>query len=368
VARPRSPRVRFDTAIRLTGVVSGLASVVVSIVVLANPLLSIRTLTLLLAAALGFDAVRLLLSDGLRLAWWSRLREDLQSTVHWLWRFGPIGLGLIAVGVLGAILANPTFAETTLLYLLAVGLVVLSIERMLRALDRETPAWLRSTSVGTGVLALVLVGLAILVPSAGLATFAILIALSLLLGGVQSVVAGLRPTDPRQIVLLKLVLFSLFYGLVLINWIDLFGKTVPGYGVWLVLTYFAPFWVLIIYEGYSEWPLAVSLGLLVSLANDLGYYVVGNLLFGFHTDLVAWTAGQLGFHGNQLVTVFEAGAASIPVSSWLMGLSIYLRSAVVAAGLYYWWKHPTRIVARIETTPPARADVIEPDRSGESVS
>lgn len=352
VAAPSSPRARFDTTIRLTEVISGLASVVVSVTVLANPLLSIRTLILLLAAALSFDVFRLLISEGMRAEWWNRMQQNLRSTLRWIRRFGPIGLGLIAVGVVVAVLVSPEFGQATLLYLLAFGVVILALERMLRAVGREAPVWLRSASAGTGVLALLLVSLAIVVPSIGLATFAILIAISLLLGGVQSVVWGLRPTDPRQIVLLKLVLFSLFYGLVLINWIDLFGKSAPAYGLWLVLTYFAPFLVILVYEGYSEWPLALSLGLLVSLANDLGYYFVGNLLFGFHQDLLTWVAGQLGFYGDRLVTIFQAGAFSIPVDSWLMGLSIYVRGVVVSVGLYFWWKHPSRIVARIQETPP----------------
>jgi len=351
VAVPPSHQIRFDDAIRLTEVISGLASVVVSIIVLANPLLSLRTLILLLAAALAFDVSRLLASEGMRSTWWSRVNQDLRLMVRVVRRFGPIGLGLIAVGLVFAVFVSPELGGASLLYLLASGVVILSVERMLSAVGREAPAWLRSASAGTGLLALVLVSLAIVFPSIGLATFAILIAVSLLLSGVQSVVSGLHPTDPRQIVLLKLILFSLFYGLVLINWIDLFGKSVPAYGVWLVLTYFAPFWVLLVYEGYSEWPLAVSLGLLVSLANDVGYYFVGNLLFGFHQDLVAWIAGQLGFAGGRLVTVFVAGPISIPVDSWVMGLSIYARGAVVAVGLYYWWKHPTRIVARLPATP-----------------
>jgi len=352
VATTQPPRARFDTAIRLTEVFSGLASVVVAIVVLANPLLSLRTLIILLSFALGFDVVRLLLSEGMRSVLRNRVQRDLESTLRWIRRFGPIGLGLIVFGLVIAVLVSPEFSQLTLLYLLAVGVIFLSVDRMLRAVGHEVPGWLRSASAGTGVLALLLVSLAILVPSIGLATFAILIAVSLLVSGIQSVVSGLRPTDPRQIVLLKLVLFSLFYGLVLINWIDLFGKSVPAYGVWLVLTYFAPFWVLLVYEGYSEWPLALSLGLLVSLANDVGYYFVGNLLFGFHQNLVSWTAGQLGFDGTNLVTVFQAGPVSIPVDSWLMGLSIYVRGIVVSAGLYYWWRHPARIVARIQERPP----------------
>jgi uncharacterized membrane protein HdeD (DUF308 family) len=349
---PSSPsRGRFDKLIRLTEVVGGLASVVVSIIVLANPLLSLRTLILLLAAALAFDVVRLLVSEGMASEWWSRVQQEIRTTLHYLRRFGPIGVGLVAIGIVVAVLLSPPVGEATLLYLLAFAVMILSIDRMLRAAGREAPVWLRSASAGTGVLALLLVGLAILVPSVGLATFAILIAVSLLLSGVQSVLSGLRPTDPRQIVLLKLVLFSLFYGLVLINWIDLFGKSAPAYGLWLILTYFAPFLVLLVYEGLSEWPLAFSLGLLVSLANDVGYYFVGNLLFGFHQDLVTWTAGQLGIYGTQLVTVFQAGALSIPIDSWQMGLSIYVRGAIVTVGLYYWWKHPARIVARVEGTP-----------------
>jgi uncharacterized membrane protein HdeD (DUF308 family) len=355
VVTPLPARTRFDTAIRLIEVFSGLASVVVAITVLANPLLSLGTLIILLAFALAFDVIRLLLSAGLRSALRSRVEQGLHSIVRSLGRFGPIGLGLIVIGLVVAVLVSPEFDKASLLYLLATGVIILSVERIVRALGRGAATWLRSASAGTGVLALVLVILAIVYPSIGLATFAILLAVSLLLSGVQNIVSGLRPTDPRQIVLLKLVLFSLFYGLVLINWIDLFGKSAPAYGLWLVLTYFAPFTVLLVYEGWSEWPLALSLGLLVSLANDVGYFFVGNLLFGFHEDLIAWTSGQLGLDGTSLVTVFQAGAVSIPVDSWEMGLSIYVRGAVVAAGLYFWWKHPARIIARISETPTASA-------------
>jgi uncharacterized membrane protein HdeD (DUF308 family) len=249
--------------------------------------------------------------------------------------------------IVAAVLLDPQLSEWTLLFLLAGGVVFLSIGRISRAYGPETPSWLRISSAGTGVIAILLVLVAITYPAIGLPTLAILLAVSMLINSVQSVVGGLRPTDPRQIVLLKLVLFSLFYGLVMINWIDLFGKSVPGYGIWLILTYFSPFVVLIIYEGISEWPLALSLGLLVSLANDVGYYFVGNLLFGFHQDLGPWIEGQLGLRGTELVTIFQAGAASINVDSWQMGLSIYLRAIVVSAGLYYWWKHPSRIVARL---------------------
>jgi uncharacterized membrane protein HdeD (DUF308 family) len=347
VSDAREPRPWVDDAVRAIEVVGGLVAVGVSITVLANPLVSVSTLIILLAVALASDGLRLLLTGGTVSAWWHRLRHELHSRSGLVYRLGRIGTGLVAIALVVAVLLNPSVAPLTLLYLLAAGVVLTSAERILHVAGRGTPRWIRGFSLGTVAVVVVLVTLALTVPSVGLATFAVLIAVSMLLGGVQSVVSGLRPTDPRQIVLLELVLFSLLYGLVLINWIDLFGKSVPGYGIWLILTYFAPFWMMLIYEGFSEWPLALSLGLLVSLANDLGYFFVGNLLFGFHQNLAPWIEGQLGLLGTQLVTIFDAGFATIPVDSWLMGLTIYARAALVVAGLYYWWRHPGRIVARL---------------------
>ncbi|HEV2450162.1 MAG TPA: hypothetical protein VGU43_07140, partial [Thermoplasmata archaeon] len=77
------------------------------------------------------------------------------------------------------------------------------------------------------------------------------------------------------------------------------------------------------------------------------YFFVGNLLFGFHVALGPWLAGQLGFQGTTIVTTFEGGSFVIPVSSFLMGFSIYARAVLVGLGLYYWWSHPSRITARL---------------------
>jgi hypothetical protein len=348
----------------VTEFLSGLTAAGISIVILANPLVPLGTLIVLLAATLAIDGLRLLVTGGILRGWWRKVEEDLQSTWRWIQRVGRVGVGAVVVAIVLAVLVSPELRELTVLYLLAVGVIFLSVDRVAHATGRESASWLRGSSAGVGILALALVLIGIGYSTITLATFAILLAVSMLLGGVQSVLSGLRPTDPRQIVLLELVLFSLFYGLVLINWIDLFGKSVPAYGVWLVLTYFAPFWVLLVFEGYTEWPLALSLGLLVSLANDVGYYFVGNLLFGFHQNLGPWIAGQLGFKGTQLVTIFDAGAFSIPVDSWMMGLSIYVRAALVTVGLYYWWRHPGRIVARLRPGAPGAAVPSAPPEPG----
>ncbi|HEV2317622.1 MAG TPA: hypothetical protein VGV89_08635 [Thermoplasmata archaeon] len=326
-------------------------AVAIAVVVLANPEASFTELIVWLAAALLADGLRTLLAGGMAPDWWRRIEGSYLEQMAWVRRVGRIGLGILAVGIVAGVLVFPQLRQLTLLYLLAFGVVLVSLDRIAGALGTEAPEWLRASALGAGALAILLIILATLAPEVGLVTFVILLAVTLLLSGIQSVIAGLHPTDPRQIVLLKVVLFSLLYGLVLINWIDLFGKSVPAYGVWLILTYFAPFTVMLVYEGFSEWPLALSLGLLVSLANDVGYFFVGNLLFGFHTNLPPWILGQLGFQGNQIVTTFEGGSFAIDVTSWMMGLSIYLRAVVVSVGLYYWWSHPSRIVARLPDPP-----------------
>ncbi len=348
----RAVRLRTDLA-RGAQVFLGLFSVGFAIVVLATLEYSINGLLLLLGETVVLLSAQTLLAGGRVLSEnWFRVHAP-QS--YW-WRSIP-GWGLVGLGILGfagaafAVL-DPRLAGTAATFILASVLILLGFGRIMQAAGVAAPLWLRGSLLSTGALILLFVVIAITFEGLALTGFAILVGLLLLATGIETVVTGLHPTDPRQFVLLKLILFSAFYGLFLINWIDLFGKEAPAYGIWLILTYMAPFMVLIVFEGWRSWPLAVSLGLLVSLMNDLGYYFVGNLLFGFHVNLGPWILGQLGFRGNDFVTYFNAGAWGLSVSSWMMGLSIYLRIAVVTLILLYWWRHPTEIVARTEPVAP----------------
>ncbi|MCI4345129.1 MAG: hypothetical protein L3K07_00010 [Thermoplasmata archaeon] len=337
---------------RLAQVLLGLFSVGFAVVVLASPQISPTGLLLLLAEAVGLISAQTILAGGRLLT-----RDDAGFHLPRSWRrrvqsLGIVGVGLVALGLAAFAVLDPALAETAALAALSLALVSQGFGRVLQGTGVDLPRWLRGSTLGTGVLSVLLVLLAIAFNGFALTAFAILVGVILIITGVETVVAGLHPTDPRQFVLLKLVLFSAFYGLILINWIDLYGKSVPAYGVWLILTYMAPFGVLIVFEGWQSWPLATSLGLLVSLNNDLGYFFVGNLIFGFHVPLGPWIAGQLGLEGSTIVTTFDAGRLTFDVTSWMMGLSIYVRAAVVGLILYYWWQHPGEIVAR-SAPPPA---------------
>ena len=155
------------------------------------------------------------------------------------------------------------------------------------------------------------------------------------------VLLSLRKTIHSQI--FKLTLFSILYGLILINWIDLFNPSsrMPAYDLWLISMYFAPYVLVVIYQGLGSWYFALALGLITSLMNDLFYYPIGDLLFGFHENLIQWYQSQLGFDGSRTVLHFYAGFSGVPISSTLMGAFIYTRIAIVLL-IFRHWSHRER--------------------------
>jgi len=129
-----------------------------------------------------------------------------------------------------------------------------------------------------------------------------------------------------------LIAFAFLYGLLAINYIDLTtnGSQTPAYHLWLLAMYFAPSAPVVLALGRGAWRLALSMGLVASLANDLFYRPVGALLFG-RGDLAEWYMWQLGLRGMDTRWAFNAGVFEVPVSSLAMGLSIYARLAALCA-------------------------------------
>ncbi len=132
-----------------------------------------------------------------------------------------------------------------------------------------------------------------------------------------------------------LVVFAVLYGLVFINYIDIASSGLNyGYHLWLVLMYFLPF------VGFSmlnlkNWKLTLGLGLITSLMNDVFYgsmkYIVG-MPYDLTRYYNLWLIPQ-----NTLLFKLNLGFTILPVFSWMMALSIYLRSAFVI-GLLWSWK------------------------------
>jgi hypothetical protein len=141
--------------------------------------------------------------------------------------------------------------------------------------------------------------------------------------------------SPKQI-LARCLGFAAFYGLIVVNWVDLFHHSLPAYSVWLSLIYFAPGMGLLAFTGIRHWRLAIAMGLVASLANDLGFFFVGDLAFGFHEPLGSWFAGQLGFEGMKRVSSFRFPYGKFYVYSWEMGAWVWLRLAAVPMVALSW--------------------------------
>src|ERR1700722_4902544 len=306
----------------------GVLSIVISLVVILNPNFGGESVASLLAFGLAATALRMTLSGrigGLRLA---------------LRGLGIVG-GLVAIAITALIVLTPGIGLQALTLLLASGLALEGIARLAQVLNRSYPRWLRLSAFTVGAITIVLSGIAVLDSRLAMISIVALVTLALVANGIDGIVSGAMPSTKKQKMLIKLILFSLVYGFLIVNWIDLFATNAPAYHIWLILTYMAPFGVLLVFQGFKDWQLALSLGLLVSLVNDLGYYFTGDLFFGFHVQLLPWLAGQLGFEGGNVLFTFQGGLFTIPVTSYLMGIVVYLRILVVAAVLYQWWRQPS---------------------------
>jgi len=125
-----------------------------------------------------------------------------------------------------------------------------------------------------------------------------------------------------------LLVFAVVYGLVFINYIDVVtpGGNIGGYHLWLVLMYFLPFAVLSVVD-IKNWKLTLGLGLVASVMNDVFYGLIRNLM-GQPYDLTRYYSLWLIPQSTKLFSL-NLGFITIPVLSWMMAASIYIRFGAV---------------------------------------
>jgi len=307
--------------------VLGFLSIGIALVAVLNHAYTNNTVPSLLVLAILLNSIRIASAGGMRQL--PVFRRGLSMS-----------LGVAAAAVIAAVILLPGLSFETFTLLLATGLAIQGLDRLSNVTHLGHPRWLRASALTVGLTTLALAGVMVTVPRLTTITLVAILALVISVNGIEGIVDGIQPSTKKQLTLVKLVVFALIYGFVNVNWIDLYYNRVPAYHIWLILTYMAPFVVLLVFQGFKDWQLALSLGLLVSLVNDLGYYISGDLLFGFHKALIPWLMGQLGAQGNQILFVFQGGFFTIKVTSYLMGASVYLRMAAVVAILYQWWRRP----------------------------
>lgn len=125
------------------------------------------------------------------------------------------------------------------------------------------------------------------------------------------------------------------YGLIFVNYIDI---VYSGYGfhLWLIAMYFLPFIGFLIFN-FKNWKLTIGLGLIASLMDDVFYHFI-KFLVGLPVNLARsyslWLIPQ-----NVPLFNLNLGFVVIPVTSWMMASSIYIRIALTFVLLKDWRFH-----------------------------
>jgi len=137
------------------------------------------------------------------------------------------------------------------------------------------------------------------------------------------------------------LIFSILYGFIFLNYIDIItpGGAFGGYHLWLTIMYFFPF-VALTLSFPRNWQLTIGLGLVASLMNDVFYGLIRNFISGPY-DLTRYYTLWL-IPSNAPLFELNLGFAIIQVTSWMMALSIYARIVFVYF-LIRTWKDQAKI-------------------------
>ncbi len=167
--------------LRVAEIIAGIIVLILAVYVILNPNVAISLLRLILGIGLIILGLSLLVSGaGARTA---RMGGRVLTVI--------LGIIVIALGVAAIVYTN--FGSDLLLIIFAVGLLLNSIGRIAfagYAAGAGLPSWLRGSSMILGIIALIIAILVIVFPSLGFGLLVLLVALALLLLGIELVVAG----------------------------------------------------------------------------------------------------------------------------------------------------------------------------------
>ena len=107
-------------------------------------------------------------------------------------RLSTIGFGILIIILAGIAIAFPSWTTVFLIYLIAFALLFDGISRIAHGVGgKGSSGWSRGFSVGVGILEVILSIMILISPAIGTALVGILIGIALLIVGIQVVVAGI---------------------------------------------------------------------------------------------------------------------------------------------------------------------------------
>jgi uncharacterized membrane protein HdeD (DUF308 family) len=162
--------------IRISQIVLGGIAIALSLAIISSPGFGIATITFLLSITLLVVGIE-------RLVTGFTPSEQSKSS-----RFGNIGLGALAALLGIAVVAFPLFTTGVLVSLLALGLLFIGIARIIHGISaKNISKWSKGFLVGVGILSLAVSFTVIAYPAFGVSLLTLVLGISLLIIGIQSV-------------------------------------------------------------------------------------------------------------------------------------------------------------------------------------
>ncbi len=170
--------INSSKAVRVSQIVLGAIAIALSLAIIVNPGFGIATLIALLSVTL--------LVAGLE-----RVAVGVHPSLTKSSRTGNIILGVITIGLGIGVIAFPIMTTIFLVTLLAVGLSFLGIARIIQGVaNKGISKWSRAALVGVGILSLAVSFIVFAQPALGAVLLTVILAVNLLVIGIESVVHG----------------------------------------------------------------------------------------------------------------------------------------------------------------------------------
>jgi uncharacterized membrane protein HdeD (DUF308 family) len=167
---------KSSKGIRISQIVLGGIAIALSLAIISSPGVGIATITFLLSITLLVVGIE-------RLVTGFTPSEQSKSS-----RFGNIGLGALAALLGIAVVAFPLFTTGVLVSLLALGLLFIGIARIIHGISaKNISKWSKGFLVGVGILSLAVSFTVIAYPAFGVSLLTLVLGISLLIIGIQSV-------------------------------------------------------------------------------------------------------------------------------------------------------------------------------------
>jgi len=164
--------------LRALEIVTGLLAMVLGVLVFVFPGWGVATLVVLLSIGLFFIGIR-----SISLLFYSNISRSLRAV-------SAIS-GIISLILAVLVLLYPGYGVLGLLVLVSCGLIVYGSGRIFLAYAlKRTVGWLRRMGVAVGAVNIILSVFVLVLPGLALTTFAVVLAVVLLLSGAEMIVSG----------------------------------------------------------------------------------------------------------------------------------------------------------------------------------